>query len=834
MNLRNFIYKKLLIEKTISFFFILLISFQLSAQVKYDSSFKQPDSNRVTNLNSDSVRKYFESTDTLFSYQLNKIQEYILYFNSITSKLKHGYDTTLISKGLPESDSVIVIAQRFHEGYGGQKSLKILTTTKSLLENIQKQLSGWQNDLTLYNNDLNSISAKLIVIRRDTDLFVMPEDSLLYLEYLKKIEPLKEKTAIADSMLFKQYRALGFLQNRISNNYLSVSDLLLETNSQIDNFDDKILDKECSYIWNSGSDTSFSNNFTSIVKQSLDESWTHLTYYSNANWQSRIIIFLIGILFYLWIRRNINRIKKQNEFPESILSKANQIPGHLLSSTVVFSLMMIPFFYQSSPQVFILLLWGVQIIAMGILSRKKLNMYSGIQLLILLLLFYVIGFTNLLIEPTIGERWIQLFISIVTLALSIWLLNSKKDNHFFQTPFFNPIVIAFLIMNVSALLFNIGGRVTLAKILNTGAVYGLVEAIKLFIFVEILIDAVYLAFEAGKKSSRLTAYFEFKGMESRLRKIFGIFAGFLWLVIFTQNVHIYDAIFGSISVIMSTEHKLGSLTFSLGSIAIFILVIWVSTLVSQMVSFVFGEHESGKIGEPSNKIGSTILLVRLGILTAGVLLAFGVSGIPLDKIAIVIGALGVGIGFGLQTIVNNLVSGIVLAFEKPIQIGDLIEVGTKNGIVKEIGIRSSTLTTFDGSELIIPNGDMLSQHIVNWTKDDNNRRITVSLGIAYGSDIKKVKSVIMIILNEKDEVMKFPVPLFRVINFGDNSVNLEILFWAKIVDWIELKSDVMGIIYERLNQEGIEIPYPQRDLHIRSVDEKVISGLRENGNPAKE
>ncbi|MBK8553893.1 MAG: hypothetical protein IPL53_23740 [Ignavibacteria bacterium] len=112
----------MLIEKTISFFFILLISFQLSAQVKYDSSFKQPDSNRVTNLNSDSVRKYFESTDTLFSYQLNKIQEYILYFNSITSKLKHGYDTTLISKGLPESDSVIVIAQRFHEGYGGQES----------------------------------------------------------------------------------------------------------------------------------------------------------------------------------------------------------------------------------------------------------------------------------------------------------------------------------------------------------------------------------------------------------------------------------------------------------------------------------------------------------------------------------------------------------------------------------------------------------------------------------------------------------------------------------------------------------------------------------------
>jgi potassium efflux system protein len=130
------------------------------------------------------------------------------------------------------------------------------------------------------------------------------------------------------------------------------------------------------------------------------------------------------------------------------------------------------------------------------------------------------------------------------------------------------------------------------------------------------------------------------------------------------------------------------------------------------------------------------------VFAIGFLLAVTASGFPLDKITIIISAFGIGIGFGLQNIVNNLVSGLILAFEKPIQIGDIIEVDNRSGTIMEIGIRSSKIATSDGAEVIIPNGDLISHHVINWTLSNNNRRIELIIGVAYGSDIEKVKTLL--------------------------------------------------------------------------------------------
>src|SRR6185437_8463036 len=145
-------------------------------------------------------------------------------------------------------------------------------------------------------------------------------------------------------------------------------------------------------------------------------------------------------------------------------------------------------------------------------------------------------------------------------------------------------------------------------------------------------------------------------------------------------------------------------------------------MIARFIRFFFGYDKAVVTGKRSS-LNSVILLIRLAIWTVGFLIAVAAAGIPLDRVSIMIGALGVGIGFGLQNIVNNLVSGVILAFERPIQVGDAIEVGTRFGTVKEIGIRSSKLTTVEGSEVIVPNGDLLSQHIVNWTLSSHYRRV---------------------------------------------------------------------------------------------------------------
>jgi small-conductance mechanosensitive channel len=191
----------------------------------------------------------------------------------------------------------------------------------------------------------------------------------------------------------------------------------------------------------------------------------------------------------------------------------------------------------------------------------------------------------------------------------------------------------------------------------------------------------------------------------------------------------------------------------------------------------------------------------------------------MDQLTIIFSAFSVGIGFGLQNIFNNLVSGVILLFERPIQLGDTVEVGTLIGRVQSMGIRSSNIKTFDGAEVIVPNGQLISQEVVNWTLTDQHRRIEVISGVAYGSDVHKVKELLMGVLNEHPDIMKEPNPQVLFNAMGDSSLDFRMLFWtAKFDDWLRVKSEIVFAVHDILYANNIEIPFPQRDLHIRSMD----------------
>ena len=169
---------------------------------------------------------------------------------------------------------------------------------------------------------------------------------------------------------------------------------------------------------------------------------------------------------------------------------------------------------------------------------------------------------------------------------------------------------------------------------------------------------------------------------------------------------------------------------------------------------------------------------------------------------------------------------MILAFEKPIQIGDVVEIGTRMGVVNEIGIRSSKISTYDGSTVIIPNGDLIAQHIVNWTHENTSRRIEVLVGVAYGSDVNTCQDLIEEVIEANKQAMQYPKPIILLERFGNSSVDFRILFWTgDIGNWIQTKSDVMAAIYKKFEEKGINIPFPQQDLHIRSIDPEVAKSL---------
>ncbi|MBK27354.1 MAG: mechanosensitive ion channel protein MscS [Verrucomicrobiales bacterium] len=206
------------------------------------------------------------------------------------------------------------------------------------------------------------------------------------------------------------------------------------------------------------------------------------------------------------------------------------------------------------------------------------------------------------------------------------------------------------------------------------------------------------------------------------------------------------------------------------------------------------------------------------LLAVGFYIAFQIAGFDLSSLAIIAASLGVGVGFGLQNIINNFVSGIIILAERPIAIGDRIEVAGIAGRVTKIQLRSTTVVTNDNITMIVPNADFISNTVTNWSHGDPKVRIRVPVGVAYATDLKLLQNLLLEAALEHPKALRDPKPVVLFTEFGDNSLNFELAVWTQEMTAtpIHFTSEMNFIIEEKLRENGIEIPFPQRDLHVRS------------------
>ncbi len=206
--------------------------------------------------------------------------------------------------------------------------------------------------------------------------------------------------------------------------------------------------------------------------------------------------------------------------------------------------------------------------------------------------------------------------------------------------------------------------------------------------------------------------------------------------------------------------------------------------------------------------------------TLGLIIGLNTAGVNLSSLAVFGGALGIGIGFGLQAITTNFVSGIILLLERPIKIGDRVEIDDLNGVVVQIGGRSTWVRTNDNIVIVIPNSDFITTRIINWTANDSRVRFCLPVGVSYASDPAEIRKVLTQVAAANSDVLPQPPPDVIFTGFGDNSIDFQLRVWteSKVQTYPTLKSDLYFAIFQAFRDNGIEIPFPQRDLHIRSVD----------------
>jgi small-conductance mechanosensitive channel len=276
---------------------------------------------------------------------------------------------------------------------------------------------------------------------------------------------------------------------------------------------------------------------------------------------------------------------------------------------------------------------------------------------------------------------------------------------------------------------------------------------------------------------------------------------------------------------LNTRLEKGSISISIGDISAFFLTVFVAYLSSSFIRFVLEEDIYPRTGIAPGRSYAVSSLLNYTIIAVGFLLAIGFLGVDMTKMTVLAGAFGVGIGFGLQSVVNNFVSGLILLFERPIQVGDSVQVGNLQGRVRQIGIRASIIRTWQGAEMIVPNANLITQEVTNWTLTDELRRLDLAVGVSYGSAPTKVIELLEGVAGAHPKVLKQPAPRCLFMSYGDSSINFELRVWTEYSTSQQVHSDLSVAIYDGMYAAGMSFPFPQREVRLLS-DGNAGSTLR--------
>jgi small-conductance mechanosensitive channel len=312
-----------------------------------------------------------------------------------------------------------------------------------------------------------------------------------------------------------------------------------------------------------------------------------------------------------------------------------------------------------------------------------------------------------------------------------------------------------------------------------------------------------------------------------ISKLINVAALVAWVVITLNEFRVYRPVYKWVTGVLAHPLSLGRISLTLGGVLLFFLSIYVAFWLAKTIRFVLQDEILPKMELPRGVGNSISTLSYYSLVILGIFTALAAAGFEMSQLTLVIGALGVGIGLGLQDVVKNFVSGLILMFERPVQPGDVVEISGTSGTVRDIGMRATTLTTFDGADVVVPNGSLLSDKLINWTLSDMNRRFDVNLGVAYGSNPRQVMELLMKVAKETPGVAPFPEPAVVFNGFGQSSLDFSIRAWTnEFGNWVNIRSEMSMRLYDELAAAGIEIPFPQRDVHVRSIDAASRAALQ--------
>ena len=705
-------------------------------------------------------------------------------------------------------------------------SMVKIENAKREWNSYEKKLENWESIITKRITDLEATLFKIHVNKSIWELTKQSaKEQAIPEESVSRINDVIAVSAKLEKALKAKQDSIIIIQNKITDFKVMVDEVLSLLEDYRKNLQSEYFIQDSPPLWKAGDSTirlkiariQFINSFEGHTK-SVELFVTN----NNDNLVLHLIIFILTLILFYYL--NIE-FKKQ-ELPEN--QKTRQLKYFLsryfLSSLLV-SLSFSIILYSNIPTIVRESLGLIMLIPVVVLYYRIIPKVMKPLLFYIVVLYIIDEVTIFFTAKTLLTRLQMLFQNFLYIYIMLKLV--RTDNIFGEVykgkwlKAINRIAHFFIIISVISILCNFLGYVNLSIIFSNTLVGALIVAISLSLLVRI-ISAMFASLFKTRffQLSNIIKSYE----DQLLRKLYSVliyFAVFLWVRSIFISLGLAEVTGNWLLGLMRYEWKIGTVNISFGGIIAFFLVILITSVVTRAINYLLEDEIFPRIKLGRGVPGAISMVIRYSLVAFGIYIALSAAGFDFSKFGLIAGALGVGIGFGLQGVVYNFIAGLILAFERPIQKGDTIEIGTLFGDVINIGVRASTIRTYDGSEVIVPNSNLISNELINWTLSDRKRRREVKVGVAYGTDPHKVMELLYKVVSENENVLPYPKPWPLFEGFGESSLNFRILFWVNFDSGLTVQSEVAMNIYDALADAGIQIPFPQTDLHVKSFDPTI-------------
>ena len=740
-------------------------------------------------------KKMILTLDTLtlsdYTLSLERVNDNL---NSIGDSAKLGFEVVKLGRRIDAMTSEVKLISQNTRGRRTVFNLKNQYLYQSFTAKLDDETDVIQAKLDNLYHRVYRAKQNLKVVLSDSVFRKLYSDKELRVIFDKKLIRLEWKWNRTDSITKANVDTLNILKVRLSDNSYDLSNMLNMMDNRLDKAAPKLFGHEVNYIWSTEERGAPAQAPAKNQISILESEQKAIGYYISQTSGERILLVILGIILFTWLflKRKLLRTLREEKEEHSFLhlQYLNNFP---VLSLIIVLLSLMPFFDAYAPTSYISIVYTLSLLFATIIFLKKGDNQFLLNWLILMALFVADVFAYLLIEPTLGERFLLLAIHTGIILAATRFIKSINE----QGPFFKYIkyasVIGIILLSLG-IIFNLFGRFSLSGIVGIAGIYAITQVIILTIFVEVIIEIILVQLQGSRNAKGNDKPFEADIVIKKIKMPLIAVAVLLWFIMLASNLNIYHKLSNDLTDMLTETRTIGSITFRWISVILFFAIIWVAHILQRLISYLFGEMglESEDLTTETKGQHSRLLITRLLVLMSGYILAIAASGLPIDKLTFLLGALGVGIGMGLQNIVNNIVSGIILIFDGSLQIGDEIEANGQAGKVKEIGLRATTLNTADGAEVVIPNGNILSTNIVNWTYSNSEKRVVLNFSLTGKElDANIINEIINTTIKTIPNVVSKRKPVILYTKVTQESCSLTIRFWSTINHSDFVKSETM-------------------------------------------